>query len=104
MEFEINLILNFYQNGKEICYSHFRSANKYEILKIILKTDVSFGVVTLNNFIEENPINESGYTAKRLYEEYKNKLSIVGVFLMLIILRETPELGLKIIADNFPTK
>lgn len=60
--------------------------------------------IKTSKFIEENPINESGYTAKRLYEEYKNKLSIVGVFSMLITLRETPERGLKIISDNFPTK
>lgn len=60
--------------------------------------------IRTSNFVDENPIVESGYTAKRLYEEYKDKLDISGVFAMLITLRENPEEGLKTIANNFPRK
>jgi len=60
--------------------------------------------IRTSKFVEEKPIMESGYTAKRLYEDYRDKLDISGAFSMLITLRENPERGLKIIADNFSTK
>ena len=60
--------------------------------------------IRTSRFVEDNPITECGYTAKRLYSEHKDKLNISGVFSMLITLREKPEKGLKYIADNFPQK
>jgi len=73
-------------------YNHPDIANEFEYY------------IRTSNFVEENPITESGYTAKRLYEEHKDKLDISGVFAMLRTLRENPEKGLKTIADNFPQK
>lgn len=73
-------------------YNHPDIANEFEYY------------IRTSNFIEENPITESGYTAKRLYEEHKDKLDISGVFAMLRTLRENPEEGLKTIANNFPRK
>lgn len=55
-------------------------------------------------FIEENPVTESGYTAKRLYEEYGNILEIQGVFSLLITLREEPDKALNYIKKGFPRK
>ena len=55
-------------------------------------------------FIEENPVTESGYTAKRLYEEYGNILEIQGVFSLLITLREEPDKALNYIKEGFPRK
>lgn len=60
--------------------------------------------IRTSTFVENNPVIESGYTAKRLYEEHKDKLDIPGVFSMLVTLREKPEKGLKLIAENFPRK
>lgn len=73
-------------------YNHPDIANEFEYY------------IRTSNFVEENPITESGYTAKRLYEEHKDKLNISGVFAMLRTLRENPEEGLKAIEDNFPRK
>lgn len=73
-------------------YNHPDIANEFEYY------------IRTSNFVKDNPIIESGYTAEKLYEEHKDKLDIPGVFAMLRTLRENPEQGLKMIADNFPKK
>lgn len=60
--------------------------------------------IRTKKFIENNPVIESGYTAKKLFDEFNDKLNISGIFSMLITLRNHPEKGLKYIDDNFSTK
>lgn len=55
-------------------------------------------------FIEENPVTEHGYTAKKLYEKYNNILDISGIFSLLITLREDSAKALKWIEEGFPRK
>lgn len=55
-------------------------------------------------FIEKNPITESGYTAKRLYDEHNDVLDIQGIYSLLITLRENPDKAIKWMKEGFPRK
>lgn len=55
-------------------------------------------------FVEENPIIECGYTAERLYEEYKDILDIQGIFSLMITLKDDSEKALRWINEGFPRK
>lgn len=57
-----------------------------------------------NQFVDENPITECGYTAKKLYEEYGDVLDISGIFSLLITLRDDPDKAIKWIKEGFPRK
>lgn len=59
--------------------------------------------ITHHEFMETNPVTEDGYTAKSL-AELSPYLKGEGAFMMLIELRETPEVAKKKIASGFKLK
>lgn len=55
-----------------------------------------------SNFVVENPVEVQGYTAYILYEKFGDRLHGIGIFNLLISLRENPEEALDLIKRDLP--
>ena len=57
-----------------------------------------------SNFVVENPVEVQGYTAYILYQKFGDRLRGIGIFNLLISLRENPEEALDLIKRDLPRK